>query len=243
MKLSAAQIRQEALQVSNNVSRYLLLLDDWDSEFENICNRAMIGFMRDYIPRVNAEDGTRRKKSLERMQETLSERGLDWQEVDETTILAHIGPCLFHIRKAVGIDVSLAYHGIDNAPFFHCTASEAGLADAIESCVEVDRTFRKFLKERRLKLKRDEMISELELPSVELTVEQYLKPRGIRYILKRKETDNILEVQIVNDIWMAKPVNMDTLEDDLRLIPYLINRPDCIKKDGRGFKIFHKWHW
>lgn len=231
------------MQVSGNVSKYLLLLDDWDSEFEDICNKAMVGYMRDYIPRVNAESGTRRKKSLERMQEALSERGLDWQEVDETTILTHLGQCIFHIRKTVGIDVSLAYHGIDNAPYFHCTASETDLADAIESCAEVDRTFRKLLKERRLKLKQDEMISELELPSVELIVEQYLKPRGIRYMLKRKETDNVLEIQIVNNIWMAKTVNMDTLEDDLILVPYLINRPECIKRDGRGFKVVHKWHW
>ena len=42
---------------------------------------------------------------------------------------------------------------------------------------------------------------------------------------------------------MAKAVSFETLEADLRLVPYLISRPDRIKQDGRGFAVFKKWDW
>lgn len=94
-----------------------------------------------------------------------------------------------------------------------------------------------------MQLKKAQMISEVDFPSVEFIAEQFLLPRSIRYNLFHSDTRNVLEIQIVQEIWMSKEVSSETLEDDLLLVPYLINRPDCIKSDGRGFSLFHKWNW
>ena len=107
----------------------------------------------------------------------------------------------------------------------------------------MDRRSRELLEQRRLQARKDDMVSQVELPSVELMVEEHLGPRVIRYNLFHSDTDNVLEIQIIKEIWMAKAVSFETLEADLRLVPYLISRPDRIKQDGRGFAVFKKWDW
>lgn len=101
----------------------------------------------------------------------------------------------------------------------------------------------KLKEQRRIRFKKAQMISEVDFPSVEFIAEQFLLPRGIRYSLFHSDTINVLEIQIVQEVWMSKAVSSETLEEDLRLVPYLIKRPDCIKRDGRGFSVFHKWDW
>ena len=196
------------------------------------------------VKKMNSECGSRKRKSLSLLQEELTERGLKWESISPDEILVSTGHCLFRVREKSGIDIALDYPESDKElSYQHCTAAESDIVDLIETFAELDRRTREEVVVRRLKAEKEQMISDIELPSAEIIVERFLKPRGIRYNLRRSDTHNVLEIQIVNEIWMSKSVNVETLEDDLRFVPYLIKRPDCIKRDGRGFSIVHKWNW
>ena len=244
MKHTPERIEEEAALVWAGVHEAVLLNGTPDS-LERFREKRMIGVFREDVDRTNREAGTRRRKTLATVREQLLERGCDgWVVESDVEITVPMLKCLFHIRERSGIDLAVTYQGDGRKPEYrHCTACEEDIADLLESCAEVDIRSRELLEQRRLQIRKEQMISEVELPSVELMVEQFLKPRGIRYSLCQSCTRNILEIQIVQEVWMSKAVSTETLEEDLSFVPYLIKRPDCVKRDGRGFEIIHKWDW
>lgn len=244
MKHSQERVDNEASLVWDGFHEAVLLNSTADG-LERLRKERTISVFREDVDRMNREAGTRRRKTLAMVEKQLLERGYNGWAVDsDEEITVPILKCLFHIRQRFGIDVAMTYQGYGRKPEYkHCTACEGDIVDLLESCAEVDVRSRELLEQRQLQIRKDQMISDIELPSVELMVEQFLKPRGIRYSLQRSGTRNVLEIQIVREVWMSKTVSAETLEDDLCLVPYLIMRPDRIKEDGRGFAVIHKWGW
>jgi len=207
----------------------------------------LVSCLADQARILNSESGSKKRKSFSEMKEVLSNKGIRWVEQCSTesdqlevTIEGHS----YFIRFSKGVDVALEYkHNDGSRSWSHCTANEDDIADFILFMSAVERRSLELLEQKSLKCHREEMLSEIELPSVELEVARFLDPKGIRYNLSHSNGHNRLEVQIVKEIWMAKNVTLDSLEDDLRIIPYLLKRPDGMKEYGRGFSIFHKWDW
>lgn len=98
-------------------------------------------------------------------------------------------------------------------------------------------------KKDNFKEQQEKMISDIEYPYIECRVKDYLDPRGIVYRLEHWPTSIALVVQIVDDIWMEKTVSCQELDNLLGRIPYLIDRPDCIKQDGLGFRVIRRSRW
>ena len=244
MIYSPDRIENEAAKVAGGVPRAVLWSDIPGGKPEEMRQKQMQPVFQAAIEELNSSCGTRRRKTLEGIQAELDARGLSWKRASDEVIIAHIGDCNFHVRRRSGLDVALRHDGAEHlVQRFHCTACEADIVDLMEAAVKVDCRSRQLLEQRRLEANKDRMISEVELPSVELIAGQYFQPRGIRYTLTHSGDQNILEIQIVNEVWMKKAVSPETLEEDLRFVPYLIKRPDRIKEDGRGFQIIHKWDW
>ena len=244
MKYTSKRTDHEAARALNMISAGLLLTDAPSKLAERYRQGQMTIVFKDDVKSMNSEFGSRCKKTLEGIRQELSSRGFDWTILCDNAVSVRIGQCLFRIRQKAGIDVDLAYSDPDcTSGYQHCTAVEVEIVDLLESIAEVDRRSCELLEQRRLQARKDDMVSQVDLPSVELMVEEHLGPRGIRYNLFHSDTDNVLEIQIIKEIWMAKAVSFETLEADLRLVPYLISRPDRIKQDGRGFAVFKKWDW
>ena len=196
------------------------------------------------VKKMNSECGSRKRKSLSLLQEELTGRGLKWESISPGEILVSVGQCLFHISEKSGIDIALDYPESDKKlSYQHCTAKESDIVDLMETFAELDRRTREEVLVRRFKAEKEQMISDIEFPSIEIMAKDFLGPKGIKYRVTSSGTKNLLEIQIIKDLWMFKHVSMDTLERDLRLVPYLLKRTDCIKRDGRGFKLCYKYDW
>jgi len=229
------------------VPRDFFFIDELRKELYISREESLVSCLNKQVKILNSDASSRKRKALSKVTEILSERDFRWEWKDiglEGRLEVFTDLHSFIIRYSGGLEVAL------NAPdrdgkihYCHCTAGERDLADLIMFIAAVDRKSLELLEHKSIKCHRDQMLSEIEFPSVELETAQFLNPRGIRYNLSQANGHNRLEVQIVNEIWMAKNVTTDSLEDDLRIIPYLLKRPDCIKRDGRGFSIFHKWGW
>lgn len=91
---------------------------------------------------------------------------------------------------------------------------------------------------RRLELERNRMICDISMPTVELEASRFFTPRGINYSVRIDSYQGriFLAVQLIGNIWIEKAVTLESLEADLRIVPFLIKRPDCVRRDGRGFR-------
>ena len=92
--------------------------------------------------------------------------------------------------------------------------------------------------------KRARLISEISHNSLEPVINDYMVKKGIlNYrLFIDGHNRNVLEVQIVDQYWMFNDtVNLENIDRILRIIPYLIARPDRIPEDGLGFRRFIKY--
>lgn len=199
---------------------------------------------KDLVRDMNGCCGSRCRKSLATLCDILSARGIRWESDIPMYLTVWVGESTVQVRYLGGIEIALdccdSLHGLE---FGHCTSRESDIADLIECIAAADRASRLLAEKRFQEADRNRMISEVEFPGVEKEVADFLVPKGIRYTLENCHGQNVLSVQIIKEVWMRKAISYESLWRDLQLIPYLILRPDCIKRDGRGFYIFHNWGW
>ena len=240
-------IEVTAKLVADGVPRFVIFKENPMEGMEMFRRKWMNEALVEQVRALNGKCGSRKRKSLESVGTELTNRDIEWMwGVDGNVkyLVARGGDCSLYISYDHGLGIALSYDDQKGSgPSTHCTAGECDLADLVELMFAVDVLSRKLAERKIVTANRDRMLGEITFPSIELDVARFLEPRGVRYILKKGITDIILEVQIVNEYWMKKSLNIETLEDDLRIIPYLINRPDCIKRDGRGFEITYRWEW
>lgn len=247
MNYTQDTVESLAAKVADRIPRTLLFNDDTRERIEKTRRDQMEETLSDLVLDMNRKCGSNRRKTVSAVGEELSDRGIDWTwmiEGDDRWLAARGKECSLHVSYDHGLEVALDYNEQKGSKrYFHCTAREGDLADLIEMMLSLDELSGKTVEQRRVIASRDQMLCEIEFPSVELEIAKYMESKGFRHVLRQSYGKIILEVQIVNEIWMKKAMELHTLEDDLAIIPYLIKRPDCMKRDGRGFQIFHKWDW
>ena len=225
----------------------MLLCADSRDRIEEARRESLEDTLSELVLTLNRECGSNRRKKVKAVGEELSRRDIVWawnaEEKDRLLVALSEGFSL-HVRYDHGLDIALSRDVLDGSlRYVHCTAREDDLADLVELVITLNARTRSRVEQRRLTASRDQMLSEIEFPSMKLEVTKFMESRGIRYILRQSLGRIMLEVQIVNEVWMKKAMSLETLEDDLAVIPYLIKRPDCIKRDGRGFVISRRWDW
>ncbi len=222
----------------------LFFEDGTRSVAESQRTNSLIMHLSQFAREMNSAYGTRARKSIETLCAVLSERGIAWKEPTGDHLSVMIGECNISVAYNRGIEIALDSTKSGRPRLYmHCTASESDIADFIEFIAAADAASHILVEKRYQEAGRNRMISEVEYPGVEKEVAEFLVPRGIKYTLDNNRGENILSIQILKEIWMQKIVSYEDIEQDLRLVPYLIKRPDCIKRDGRGFAIFHNWNW
>jgi len=213
---------------------------------EKLRNMQLYDIFRYQADCLNVRCGTYCRKTVRMIAEELSARGFDWVDIfgDMTEITTAIDSSRFSICYNKGIDVR--YLIVDPSSSMskpvHCTACAEDIVDFLEFIAKVETHFDTLLKEKCLRAQKSKMVSDIEFPLVEMMVKGYMDPRGIQYNLFQKEDKIMLEVNIVKEIWMSNRVTSKDLESLLGIVPYLIKRPDCIARDGRGFKIIRKYN-
>jgi len=218
--------------------------EDLRNHVHNLCIQQFVVQMKDLVKSLNSECGTRTKKSLETLCSELSRREISWSEFAPNLISVHFGEITISAQYHKGLDIALDFTRNGHPrEWVHITTRENDVIDLMECIAASYLAIRDLVEKRYLEAGRDRMISEVEYPGVEKEVADFLVPRGINYTLENNRGENILSIQIIKEIWMRKAVSSEDIEQDLRFVPYLIKRPDCIKRDGRGFAIFHNWNW
>ena len=247
MNYSNETIENLITRISDSIPRAMLLCSDSRERMEKARRESMKKTLTDLVLTMNRECGSNRRKKVEAVGEELSRRDIVWTwtaEGNDMHLVAMGKECSLHVRYDHGLEIALSYDGQNGRlGYDHCTAREDALADLVELVFTLDVRTKKSAEQRRMAASRDQMLSDIEFPSIKLDVAKYMEPREIRYELRESVGYIFLEVQIVKEIWMKKAMSLETLEEDLSIIPYLILRPDCIKRDGRGFKIFRKYDW
>jgi len=233
-----------ALKTVGDIYSSLFFEDGTRSVAESQRANNLIMYISPLFREMNTACGTRARKSIASLCAVLSSRGIVWMKSSNECLNVKIGECDIFVAYNKGIEVALdsTKSGHDRQ-FMHCTASESDIADFIELIAAADASSRLLVEKRYQEAGRNRMISEVEYPGLEKEVADFLVPRGINYTLDNNRGENILSIQIIKEIWMRKAVSSEEIEMDLRLVPYLIKRPDCIKRDGRGFAIFYDWNW
>lgn len=62
-------------------------------------------------------------------------------------------------------------------------------------------------------------------------VKSQLNKKNIPYLLETRNGHNILTVQVIKEFFLYIPLNNETADDTIGLVPYFLNRVDMVKKD------------
>lgn len=244
MTFTQDNINALASEVIRYIPSQLYYIEGTRNHIQSQCNHNFISQFRNMVRDVNRDCGTRVRKTLGALRSELSSRGINWSESASGLISAHFGDITMTVRHKKGLDITLELADCLNPPeWVHITMCESDVADLMEYVAAAYLAVLNLIDKTIQETGRKQMISEIEYPVIEKDIADYLVPRGIRYTLENSDGKNTLFVQILKDIWIRKSVNMETLKQDLSIIPYLIKRPDCIKSDGHGYSLFHKWNW
>ena len=202
------------------------------------------GVFEKELDKLNAAHWSRKRKSIELVAAELEARGysysMTYEEESDTQFLdVTLRQSHFRLWYQHGLIIHFILPEKGGSPL-HCTAEASDVVDFLEYISKIHEILPGMYEKRHNEACKATIISEVEFPAIEQKVKDFMEPRGITYKLAHRGDWTRLEVQIVKEIWMAKIVHYEEIDDLLRIVPYLIKRPDCIKQDGRGFGIVHK---
>lgn len=210
-----------------------------------------------FISSMNEKVGVRKKKHIGALIETLQNRGILCHSLPDSkneAVLIKQNNCCVTVERQIGKGLFLTleninFKGTDVSYGAACTkkhvsASEEDIADLLEMFDHFLDLCNNVIASEEDKLRHQNLLSEIEMPVIEIKVGEYMQKKGInKYNLYIDNQGKIaLEVQIIDIYWMRNnTINLENLERVLGIIPYLIKRPDRIKEDGLGFESFKKW--
>lgn len=222
-------------------------------EFRTFIQRRLGTFIRS----VNTKAGIRKRKQIGTLTRILQNRGIVCHSIPSsknesvsvkqnnccTIIERQNGKGLFLILESVKYRGTDVVYGVTRSKE-HVSASEEDIADLLEMFDHFLDLCNKVIVSAENGLRQQNLLSEIEMPVLELKVKEFMQKKSIRNynLLIDNEGKSVLEVQMTGKFWMVNnTVNLENVDRILGIIPYLLKRPDRIAEDGLGFRTVTKF--
>ncbi|MBP5334051.1 MAG: hypothetical protein J6Y66_07770 [Bacteroidales bacterium] len=90
-------------------------------------------------------------------------------------------------------------------------------------------------------------VARIEFPALEIIVKEGMAGKGIPYLFRNVNGENLLTVRVVYEYFLEIPLTMENAQQVMGLLKYFINRPDCAVQEMPGlrrtynYRLAKKW--
>jgi len=219
------------------IQRKVFLGEDGQDLSQGLILRdTLCGVWKALVEHYNLEFGSSRRKPVDAVVEEASRRGFTMKQSGPGSDVWFIskGELVFTYRKRNGSRYLSISHNEKltwEVSSFRVTLESSPLLDCIEEFIASIPGVRDTISRRFLKFKRENTVDRISYPTLCGMAEDYLSSRNIKYYMCPSPAGAVLNVNIISNIWFSGPVDIGSIEGILRLVPYGVKRPDCIKRD------------